>query len=163
MKPIAAMVKDILETTDLVDPDDVTAKVRSMLGTDVESLNAALDETLRPYVRLLFPRGATPESRTPSSRSWRVDGTREMAPVWHEQRMAESTYVNGIYKAYGDCTADDLGWLAQYRRDKADGLLFEAKRHDSVCAALKRSRKTTVRQLPERKFAEAYNIGDAAA
>lgn len=143
-------IRQTLASTDLTDPHDITQHLLPQLRGKAAA--AALAEVLPHYVRQVFS----------SERTHRFDPARDdvgthgtsagsnRSPRWEASSVAlldVPVNVAGTYLRLGDCTADDLLWLAQDRHDKAKELGAAGDRYAALAAALTQRAAATVAAL----------------
>ena len=134
----------------VVDPDDIAAKVLAQIPP--ARTRQALEQTLRHYVvQVASNMRAGHSSPSPS------DGTTRrtrMMRDWYASWLRQPMHVGDQWKPMGECTADDLLLCETERRAHAAATLSVADNLAATRAALKKHRKTRVRDLPQAVVAE---------
>lgn len=139
-------------SADYNSPQDLAAAVLDNLGTDVDVLHAALQETLPQYLSAYITRrrNDTMNNRNrpapDSSKSAKGDGIRS----WFAKFLAQTQPTEaGVWKQMGDCNADDMMFAANDRRTRADAHMARADQYERLATAIKEAGVSTVRELEE--------------
>jgi hypothetical protein len=153
-------IRAIVEETDLASPEEITEKLAGQIPA--RDLRAVVTVLLRDYVRVELSRlrmgahgGDNPDATT--NRSAKVAAIRAAAPRWLRDRV----FVGGSeWKLLGDCTADNLSYLQQERRDNAARSLAAAEFFASLEKLVRRHKVARVSDLPPRALG---TVGELAA
>jgi len=136
---VRAVIREVVEESGLTDPGEIAAKVAE--NVPAKALRPVLAEVLRDTVRIALHsyktwRQPSPEperDRRPSSgRSAKVGAIRDWARVLRQPVAVEGN----VWKQFGECSADDLAFLAVDRRENAAESLAAAVRFEKYAAAL---------------------------
>lgn len=147
---IRQAIREVLATTDLVDPGDIAARV----AADVpgREIRAVLAVVLRDFVRIeLHGYGRRAESGRDNAavpqpaRSAKVSAIRTWARLLRKPVAVEGN----AWKQFGECTLEDLGFLAEDRRQNAAESVAAAERFEKYAAALAERDVETVAALPD--------------
>jgi hypothetical protein len=128
---LRAMIREVLDETDLVDPTDVAEETFHRLTRGQYA--PALRQTLRQFARLVMTsQGAAPTGDSaPANRSWKRDAIRaELGGFREYYHTADG------WKHLRDCTRDDLLFAANERREQADRNIAEAERLEKLASRL---------------------------
>jgi len=152
-------IRAIVEETDLASPEEITEKLAGQIPA--RDLRAVVTVLLRDYVRVELSRlrmrtgSDSPDATT--NRSAKVAAIRAAAPRWLRDRV----FVGGSeWKLLGDCTADNLAYLQQERRDNAARSLAAAEFFASLEKLVRRHKVARVSDLPPRTLG---TVGELAA
>ncbi len=162
------LVREVAETTNLADPGEIADEVAGRVPD--EHLRAAFTEMLRGFVRGVlgdertFPRLPQPRETPevpirPVARSRKVAGIRA---AWAKV-LAERVHVGpdaSDWKLFGDCTTDDLDFMAQEREQIAEANHVKAEQYRKVRKLLVEHSVDTVRDLPEKVLNDAFGGGE---
>jgi hypothetical protein len=143
---LRALVRNVLDETDLTSPDEIAEKVAASIPK--EQLRAVLALTLRDFVRIEMTRsrsaGQNDEKQPrPANRSAKVSAIRDAAPKW----MRERVYVGTTWKLLAECTYDNLMFLVADRSALAAQNQAAAERYQKIADAVKRARVACVADL----------------
>lgn len=148
---IRAAVREVIDTTDLTDPGDIALKVAENVPS--KHLREVLAAVLRDFVRIEFhaydrrrPSAEPTTERHPRGpRSAKVGAIRAWARLLRKPVAVEAN----VWKQFGECTLDDLGFLAEDRRRNAAESVAAAERFDKYSAAMAEYGVATVADLPD--------------
>jgi hypothetical protein len=144
---LRALVRNVLDETDLTSPDEIAEKVAASIPKD--QLRAVLAMTLRDFVRVEMTRvrsaGQNDDKAQPrpANRSAKVTAIRDAAPKW----MRERVYVGTTWKLLAECTYDNLMFLVADRSALAAQNSAAADRYQKIADAVKRARVACVADL----------------
>lgn len=160
---IRAAIREVVETSDLTDPGEIAMKVAG--DVPQKALRSALAVALRAMVRIELHsytswRRPEPEpSRTgqpTQTRSAKVAAVRAWARVLRKPVAVSEN----VWKAFGECTAEDLDFLAADRRENAAQSIAAAERFEKYAAALDEHGAATVADLPDDAIASIEDGGE---
>lgn len=154
---IRAAIREVVETSDLTDPGEIATKVAEQVPA--KALRGVLVDVLRDYVRITLHSftswrrpepGQDSDARRPiSSRSAKVAAYQSQARE-HARLLRQPVAVeSNVWKQFGECSTDDLDFLASERRDNAARNLAAAERFEKYAAALEEHSAETVADLPD--------------
>jgi len=130
---LKSLVRQVLTETGMSDPHEVAAEVsRRVRGA--AALREALAEALVVYVRTSFTRDLMRPSGEAAAQvpSAKVAACRS---EW-QRRLLTPLGVDGVFKRFGDCTADDLRAVAASLRLHADQTAAKADYYEALASAL---------------------------
>lgn len=167
---LGALVRQVMDETDIADPHELAAKVAEMVPARLrlEALRQALPTFVR--VRVTQDRGShtvSPSARgsgnTNSGRSSKVAAIRAAAPAWKKALRERLNVGDRVWRFLGECTIENLRFAAVQRRQMALHNSEAAGRYDRIADALETHSVETVQQLPEPVLAELFPSGDGEA
>jgi hypothetical protein len=143
-----AAVADVLDSTDLVTPEEIAHKVVGDIPD--EDLRAVLTLVLPGYVRgVIYRRRAHNPYLTgspPPARSAKVAAIRD---TWSQPALRDRVHVgDGEWKLLGHCTYRDLMCAAMERRRLAQANLAKADHFEALANLLTARDVTHVADLP---------------
>jgi hypothetical protein len=152
---IGQMIKRL--ATDHVGPDALTKAVLAEIGHDPDRMYQALTEVLPAFCRRAITLGRqiivdireeddTDDTSEPTAKVW-VSKKQQRIHDWYTTELAKQFHVEGGYRRLGDCTATDLLYSAEERRQHAAGHLAEASKLEALADALDRYQAQTVADL----------------
>jgi hypothetical protein len=165
---VQRVIREIIEDTDLTNPREIAAKVAENIPD--EDLHDALGMVLPHYVRLVLgqhrasvappapllgpgaiappaPEGTAPPG--PAGTSAKVRAIRDAAPQWLRERVHVGS---SRWKLLGDCTCEDLMFLARERVDNAERLKNRAKTYLDLAHLMEQHNVGLVADLPAAAF-----------
>lgn len=167
------LIREVAETSVLADPGALAEEVARLVPD--EHIQTAFAEMLRGYVRQVLSEDRTfpflPQPRTtpedksrpragrPANRSRKVAGIRE---AWAKV-LSERVHVGPAptdWKLFGDCTVDDLDFMAGEREQIAEANHVKAEQYRKVRKLLVEHGASTVRDLPSRVLDDAFGGGE---
>jgi hypothetical protein len=144
---IRAAIREVVDSSDLTDPGEIAAKVAEQVPAP--KLRHVLAMVLRDYVRVELHRYRTwrkPVEPAPKpARSPHQAAVREWVRVLRQPVAVEEN----VWKQFGECSADDLAFLAGDRRQNAADSIAAAERFEKYAAALDESGAETVADLSD--------------
>lgn len=154
---IRKAIRSVIDDTDLASPDDIAAKVVGDIPA--KALRDVAQVLLREYVRIELTRERMHESPRPmSSRSSKVSAIRTAASEW-ARRLRERVYVGDAeWKLLGECTYENLQYLAADRHEHAARNLAAAIRFEVLADALQKHGVEHVADLPSPVLDEAGEV-----
>jgi len=169
-RELLRILDKVLNLTNLSDPADIAAEVYQQLP--VEQHEAVIQVLLREWVRVELGRsratnrhqdlvsGATRAAALEGAQSQgegkeklpalpahspKVSAIRNAAPLWLNDRICVGRKT---WKMKKDCTAEDLRYLANSRKDTAERLMSIATDFTRLAVLLKEHNVVTVGELP---------------
>lgn len=178
-----SLVKEVCDSSPLTNDADLTKEILSKI--DKADEHAALEQALLVYVRrfvsrdhrpLAAPQFITPKSSTADQvhddthlevvgggavpfRSRKVKSIRTAWQIWQDQLKARVNVAYGERKFFGDCTLDDLAYMAKQRREHAARNIAAAEYTERIAALMVQFGVKSVRDLPE---SAVQQLGDVA-
>lgn len=152
---INALIRDAVENG-VTDPGEIAAVVTPLVPAKL--LRDVLRFVLRPYVRTYLhsyptwrqPEPEPQEKRDPrQSRSAKVGAIRAWSKVLGQPVAVEAN----VWKKFGQCSSEDLGFLAADRRQNAAESVAAAERFEKYQAAMDEHCAETVADLPDSAIA----------
>jgi hypothetical protein len=143
---LRVLTRDVVRTSLVADPgliaDDLFARI---LPADYE---AALQQALRHFVRqVLSEERSHPQIHSPAGPG--VSAKRQMiADGWQRRLRDRLSVADGEWKFLGDCTAVDLQFAADYRREQAARNRAKAAQYDVLRHLLEERGAERVADLP---------------
>lgn len=162
---LRALVKSVCDTSSLTNDDDLTKEVLAQI--DEADEHDALQQALLVYVRRFVSRDHRPLAFPSDSPGDQAGGDAQKYPVaggpipfrsrkvssirsgWQSQLQARYNVGHKTRKFFGDCTLDDLAFIAKHRREFAAANLRTADYVDSIAELMRQAGAETVRELPE--------------
>lgn len=141
---LTSLAREVAADSGLHDPREISEKM--LAGMSGDDMTSALRATLPGYVRAVIgsqQRQAVRQVFRPN-RSAKVAQRRD----WWAEMLASSVFVDGDWKAFGDCTRADVGWLADQRRVEAEKNLAQAAVYDEVTSLMAEHGVETLAGLP---------------
>lgn len=133
-------VREMLESTGEADPGVIAQKILADLNDD--EIRAALEETLRAYVRMIMRDMRMVE--TPSANaSSKQAGIRELAADRLRFHIG-----NAEWRMLEEMTYENLIFAAKERRDIAQKNISQAARLENWAKAIKQAKVSTFGELP---------------
>jgi hypothetical protein len=127
---LRAMIREVLDETNLVDPTDVTEETFRRLTRGQYA--PALRQTLRQFARLVMTSQTVASAHGDlPNRSWKRDAIRAELGGFRELYFTADGW-----KHLRDCTRDDLLFAANERREQADRNIAEAERLEELASRL---------------------------
>lgn len=124
------VIRQICAYSDVSDPAEIAKILVDAIPP--ERHTEALALVMPVFVREHLGRQRTltnpTQARNQLVRSARVTGIRE----WWRQVLEDRVAPHGVWKRLGDCTWEDLDWLAAQLRNKADSLIVKAQRLEKL-------------------------------
>lgn len=162
---LTALVRKVMDETDLADPADIAAKV--VQRVPAKDRLAALQQAMPTFVRVTVTRNRGPMAATSrrigrkqAGRSAKVAAIRAAAPVW-KRALRERLHVGrGQWLLLGECSYDHLMFAVAERREMALRNTASADRYEKVASALTEYGVETVQELPESVLAELFPSDD---
>ncbi len=142
---LRALVREVLDGTDLTQPREVAAETLARLKP--EDVRSALEQILSEFVRYemhrLRNRGEAQAAT--AGRSRKVQAIRE---AW-QQKLRDRVHVGELgWKMLADCTRDDLLFAARERRVMAERNQVKAYEYERLAKLLGDMRVPCVGDLP---------------
>jgi hypothetical protein len=147
---LRALVRDVKESSTLVDPGLIATEVDKRIGD--EELRLALRQALRTFVRQVITEDRTrtqiapftPGGPSGAPSSWKV---REVQA--YQRALRDPVHVGqSQWKALGDCTAVDLAFAAVERDEQAQRNAAKARQYREAKRLLDEHEVDRVRDLP---------------
>lgn len=164
------LVQSVCDTSTLTDPDALAKEVLSQIAKEDE--HAALEQAIGTIVRkfvsadqrkpLISPGGQGEADSQGRGAAGGSNRSRKVAAIrnnWQTQLSARVNVGAREWKFFGDCTLDDLNFMATHRRQLAASNFRIAKNLDSLGQLLIKHSVSTVREIPE---GDAVELGEAA-
>ena len=154
-KPEAFNLRELIRTTmadsAVADPGILADLVLTKISK--KDRDEALAQSLRTFVRQVFSEGRLTTYIDPSGqvadvqpgRSAKVAGIREH---WQRALRDPINVGTGVWKLLGDCTATDLFFVADFRREQASRNTAKAAQYDALRSLLDDHGVDRVRDLP---------------
>ena len=141
---LTTLAREVAADSGLHDPREIAEKMLADMSGD--DMAAALRATLPGYVRDVI--GS--QQRQAMRRVFRPNRSAKVAQRrdWWADLLSSSVFVDGDWKAFGDCTRSDVGWLAEQRRAEAARNLAQAAVYDEVDALMAEHGAETLSGLP---------------
>lgn len=148
---VRAVVEEILDRTDLVDPADIADLVVAVLPDD--RLRDALIESLGPYIRQVYSARRATHGHPSGTPARAVSNTgvsvkAAMLRTWRD-KLRDPVSTRQGWKALGECTIDDFTYLAAWHDEVAERNLAKADRYRTFAAEMTRRRAGTLDDLPD--------------
>lgn len=164
---LRGIVKAVCDTSSATNDDELAKEVLAQIDRLDE--HAALEQALLAFVRGFVSRDHRPLSAPQTAatshspvdaqgggagggvvpfRSRKVSAIRSMSQQWQDQLKARVNIGHKERKFWGDCTLDDLAFIAKHRRDLAEANLATAGYVDNIAQLMREFAVDTVRELP---------------
>lgn len=157
---LRALVREVMNTSTLKTPDEIAAEVAKRIPKAKTA--EALHQSLRTFARQVISeerphgfRGVT--SPVSSTRSAKVAGIRD---GWQKKLRARYHIGDGAYEFLGDCTAENLIFIATDLDEQAARKQARARGFRRLAEALDEHGAERVRDLPAELLMNS--LGDAA-
>lgn len=163
---LAALVRAVINETDLTDPYDIGQKVAEQVPS--KQLRPALAVAVSYMARTQFGRDrgralAPVASAANPTRSAKVAAFRENAEAWRKALHIRIHIGDGNRLLLADCSYDHLMFAAGERRQHAAQNIAAAEVYESLADQLRRLKVTRVADLPDAVLRPALVEGRLAA
>lgn len=154
---LRAVIREVAGRSTIRDPDQLADEIMRHIPQEswMEAMRAALKPMVREVISAERPHGTftrgygkpspSPAINTPSKGSTKVSGIRD---GWQEHLRARYATDGGTWKFLGECTYEDLQFIAARLDKQAEAHASKARGMRSLAAALTDHDAATVRDLP---------------
>lgn len=144
---LRALVRDVMDNSTLKTPDEIATEVAKRIPK--ACVAAALQQSLRTFARQVIseerPHGRHGVSAPVSSRSSKVAGIRD---GWQRKLRARYHVGEGAYEFLGECTAENLIFIASDLDEQAARKQTRARGFRRLAEALGEHGADRVKDLP---------------
>lgn len=142
-------IRAVVEDSDLTDPGDIAAKVVEQIPS--RDLRPVLALVLREYVRTQLHSFERWRTRLEGEESQRPNRSakREAIRAWARVLRKPVAVEDNVWKQFGECTVEDLRFLAVDRRQNAAESIAAAERFEKYTAAVDECGVEVVADLPD--------------
>lgn len=154
---VRELIRDVIDSSGLADPGEIADVVLAKISDD--DLRSALRSVLRSAVRMQLGherKNLAEQSASNATGANRANQVRH----WYERTLQMSLHVadkdgQPVWARFGDCTAAQLEFVANERREKARMNAAQALVYERVQAWMKTKRAKTVSDLSAEDLREA--------
>lgn len=138
------VARQVINTTNLTDPDDIAQAVFDRTPEDQlkEAYLGVLRQSAREAIRLENMAANEPVRTTPNKSS-RVASIARSHTSYYDQRV----FANGDWKLLGDCTLADVLDLVTQRQKFAQQNMMKAKEFEQLADRMERAGAKVAREL----------------
>lgn len=147
---VRALVRQVMDETDLIDPAEIAGEILRRLPK--EDVQAALEQTLPGYVRVVMHQAFTPPPKpsTKPGRSVKREGIVDIG-----RALRDGVHCATGWKHLADCTKEDLLFAVHERLSIAEKNRAKAEQFQTLVTLVTKHKVEVVADLPQDVLAMA--------